>query len=193
MTIKNKNHQSGFTIVELMIATTVLATLLVLCASVAVQVGRLFYKGVSSSRTQESVRNITDQVVRTLQTTSAMPVPVTQAGVQAYCIGSTRYSYVLDRQATQAQRVLWVDQNTGPCVPDLNAANGQELVPQGMRLRTFTLAPSPDQAYWNVDIAIALGADDVFNMDGTCAPSSSGGQFCDVAELNTGVYRELVQ
>ena len=67
---KNKTKNSGFTIIELMIATSVFAVVLVVAASGILAIGMLYYKGVTSSRTQEAARSISNTIANTIQFTA---------------------------------------------------------------------------------------------------------------------------
>ncbi len=53
---------NGFTIIELLIASGVFATLLLLSLSGFLQIGRLFYKGVSATQTQQVARQVMDTI-----------------------------------------------------------------------------------------------------------------------------------
>jgi prepilin-type N-terminal cleavage/methylation domain-containing protein len=96
--------QQGFTIVELMIATAVLSTILVLVSSVMISIGNLYTKGINQARVQDNVRSITDQISQDVQLNNGSVV--TGAGtvtmgsqtpnVKSICIGSSiRYSFII--------------------------------------------------------------------------------------------------
>lgn len=100
-----KINQDGFTLVELMIATTVFAVILVICATAMITIGRYYYKGITSSRAQEAARNVMDTVTHPIQfgaETLLLPAPVAgTAGspdFTAVCVGDTRLTYVKDAQ-----------------------------------------------------------------------------------------------
>src|SRR5690606_22524615 len=86
--------QKGFTIVELMIATSVFSVVLLLCTYGLLAIGRSYYKGVTISRTQETARLIVDDVAEAIQFNGGAVV-LNPAG-RMYCIGSRRYSYALN-------------------------------------------------------------------------------------------------
>ncbi len=54
----------GFTIIELLIATTIFSVVLLLAASGLLYIGRLYYKGLTSSATQEAARNIMQELTQ---------------------------------------------------------------------------------------------------------------------------------
>lgn len=127
-----KAKQAGFTIIELMIATAILSTILLLATVMMINIGSLYYKGVNQSRTQDDARSITDQVSQDLKYNALLDnvVPTNQGGstlggnpvtIYAYCIGNVRYSYILGHKLgagsditgnPNAQHVLWRDNNS---------------------------------------------------------------------------------
>ncbi len=127
--------QKGFTIIELMIATAVLSTMLILVTAVMVNIGNLYYKGVSQARVQDDTRGISDQVSQYIRLSDQPPVgPYSGAnGTQLYCIGAIRYAFVLGVQiGTEApgtsstyHHVLWrdVDPTPGSCPTDIDPAH----------------------------------------------------------------------
>jgi prepilin-type N-terminal cleavage/methylation domain-containing protein len=130
--IKQIRHRSsaeqGFTIVELMIATTVLSTLLVVVAIVMISIGKLYYKGLNQARLQDNTRNAVTAIAKQLQLNTGDPATRSPAydatglaagaprdlhfeegtnpadgqpnkyDISAYCIGTVRYSFIKNRQ-----------------------------------------------------------------------------------------------
>ncbi len=88
------NNQRGFTIIELLIATTIFSVILLVATSGIIYLGRIFYKGISSSKTQEKVRSISEELNKSLQYSGAVPVSVDRGPtVKTLCMGDTRYYY----------------------------------------------------------------------------------------------------
>jgi prepilin-type N-terminal cleavage/methylation domain-containing protein len=188
----SRNSQAGFTIVELMIALAVLSVLLVMASVIMLQIGKMYSKGVNAAAVQTASRDIVGTISNTLQfsgdePSSCSPMPATGAvtcaahsavetrpggdnqTVYAYCIGTTRYTYVLGPKlsstpnAQGAYHVLWQDKMSSPantnCYPlNINTAaipstcpgvstslcaavvnSGKELIPQNMRLTRFLI------------------------------------------------------
>lgn len=141
MKVRNLKHQKGFTIVELMIALSVLSLILVAASAVMIQVGSLYTKGVNSADLQNTNRNILDDVATSIQFSGSKPMPCADAGCtktfdggnlqeSVFCINDVRYSYVLNREqgtdphATDSSdaytpHVLWRDtiDNGAACTP----------------------------------------------------------------------------
>jgi prepilin-type N-terminal cleavage/methylation domain-containing protein len=133
--------QKGFTIIELMIATAVLSTMILVVTIIMINIGNLFDKGVNQAKTQDAVRDITDQLSNDLKFYPGQVVPgsanegtIIGNGVQtlhnvtvsSYCIGTVRYSYIIGYKLGSSGSVdglspeyptlpgiLWRDSNPG--------------------------------------------------------------------------------
>lgn len=145
----------GFTIVELMIALSVLSTILVMSSFILIQIGSIYSKGVSKATLQNANRNIVSDISQAIQFGGNPPLSCTSAsnnaycytlqsggsnGTNSYCIDTTRYSYVMNKELgkdegtpspTITNHVLWRDTmksaNDG-CAPlDLSAATPSDL------------------------------------------------------------------
>ena len=91
-------RQRGFTVVELMIATGVFSMLLVVILTAVTRIGRMYYKGLTTARTQEVARIVLDDIAQQIQysgggadgsvvTSQTSTSPVTKA----VCVGKERY------------------------------------------------------------------------------------------------------
>lgn len=207
-------QEQGFTLVELMIATSVYAVVLLIALTGVTQVGRMYYRGLSSARTQEATRNIIDDVSREIQFSSSN---VQQNGANTICIGNKRYSYALNKRivdgvpqnAREGNHAIQKDSPGAAAVGCPIAASQAdlhdptELLSDNMRLAKFSVAPvsGTNDQVWNVSVKIIFGEDDLFtglNMTTGDASNANctggtflGGQFCGVSELNTTVVRRL--
>jgi prepilin-type N-terminal cleavage/methylation domain-containing protein len=191
MSTANKiNQQKGFTIIELMIATSVFATILLMVSVMIIGISRLYYKGINQSRVQAATRQIAEQVSQSLQYTGGVWVPgtskpfttvnggVTQSiTAEAYCMGNIRYSFVRGVQSGdgpgESRHALWRDTNDDDltCEPvDLTNPNiksispeGQEMIMRGGRVTELKIdgAASP----FIITVAVAYG-DDTTDNDG---------------------------
>ncbi len=232
--IKNtQNNDKGFTIVELMIALTIMTVILLLSTIMLIQIGSLYTKGVNMARLQNTTRTIMADMTSAIQfsgydfTCTVAPFPpgscsTNFSGVQvnSYCVGTSRYSYVLNRKlgtdsdgVTVTNHVLWSDnmRDTSACPPlNITAANvladsrstevsgspsrGYDMVPEHMRLTQFNIVDSPiDSGEFNVDVWMAYGDSDLVNTVGgvtNCRPGK-GSQFCAVSQLSTHVKNRL--
>lgn len=162
--------QRGFTIVELLIASAVFSVILLICAVGLLQIGRTYYKGVTSSQTQEAARSIIEEVSKTIQFNGGNvglmihpggSEPSENPSTPSYvCIGNRRFAFVINRQLTpsgapgpdQSRHVLAVDnrQCVGGTPQPLTNSNlldeSKELLPPNMRLTKFEVGCAPDNS-----------------------------------------------
>jgi prepilin-type N-terminal cleavage/methylation domain-containing protein len=104
MIMQNTNllqKNSGFTVVELLIATAVFAVVLVVAQTSFIQIGHLFYKGVSITQTQDTADHIFQDINGNFQTATAVSNS-SGNGYTYYCIGNTRYTYQIDREVSSS-------------------------------------------------------------------------------------------
>ena len=191
----------GFTIVELLIATSVFAVILLIMTTGLLQFSRSYTKGITENNTQTTTRNILNTVAQGIQFSSSANgyVDITANGQsKGFCINNRRYSYVQGRQlikgtpdpgALQSNHVLVVDDK-----PDcsgatealdvtgvLNMVGLKELLSTNMRLSKLSItdisqAGSSVKAY-KVDVRVVYGDDDLL-----CSPSvtdASGTPSCE--------------
>lgn len=217
--MKNRLGQGGFTIVELLIASTVFSMVLIICTSGVLQVGKTYYKGITSSQVQEAARSITEEITRTIQFNGGNVGLITNpdsedpSAPSYLCIGDKRFAFVINRQLTlenspeedQSRHVLVVDKCSNGAQP-LNNSDGsllpdsEELMAPNMRLTKFEVAPMGNDLY-KVTIRVVHGHRDVLkdtdpskvgpDLPGECLPSMVGGQFCSVSELTTTVQKRV--
>lgn len=209
MTKNQSLNTKGFTILELLIATTVLSVILVLSTAMLIGIGRLYQKGLSQSRAQSTSRTIVDEVTNQLQLVDNIPMPGTSpsGNVRAYCIGNTRYSYVLNtplgREGSQSRHVLWRDDfpSAGCSDPvnlpddflnrDIPSEGGVELMSGGSQLRDFTVTGTSP---YSLSMTIAYGPADLLTGSGvdTRCIADRGNEYCGTASLSTTVARRIV-
>lgn len=150
MKFDDQESSSGFTIIELMIATLVFTTVLAMLTTGVIYFTNMYYKGINLSNTQRVARAITDNISQAIQFSGAdvvmgstLPVgpgPGSQyGGLTVLCVGAKRYTFVSGRMVTtdgQPTRVgdsagyrgLFVDTVQSGCstsTPAMTATNFQ--------------------------------------------------------------------
>lgn len=209
-----KSNQRGFTIIELMIATTVFSLVLLLCSTGLIQIGRTYTKGMTSAKTQGTARSVIDELSRSIQfsggTVTTTPANRTDGAPYVFCIDDTRYSVVTDRElkdsptdTSQVKDVLVSDKFPGcnassPALSltDVNFNIGtvpgaKELLAPNMRIANLQVNDKGSNLY-EIVLRIVYGDDDV--LDGAhdnCQNVRAGSQFCAVSELTTVVQKRL--
>lgn len=208
------NNETGFTLVELMIATSVFAIILLVITAGLIQVGRMFFKGVSITNTQEEARNITESISQAIQfsgesvTTEITP---NADGTKGFCAGNKRYSYVIGKQLVdgtpeddkQSNHVMVLD-NIDSCNGSTQAqpiisggltSSSRELMGAKMRianleLKSISLTDRKD--VYSFKIRIISGDTDLLTADlQNCKQDSGGSQFCAASELSTTIQKRI--
>lgn len=152
MKSKNRVSEQGFTIVELMIALSVLSVILVMGTVIMINIGALYTKGINQARIQNATRTVVADVSSSIKYGGKPPLPSCGVGggtgrwgcvvggasgnvktfsgveVHALCVGTARYSFTLDRplEVGSLPHVLWRDvrASDGQCTPlDLTKDN----------------------------------------------------------------------
>ena len=214
-----RKDQKGFTILELMIATSIFSVILLICAFGLIQIGRIYYKGITSSRTQATARAISDDMTQAIQyggknvqltydPTGTPPILALSqdGGTRTVTVGNRSYTYTLGRmlvdgtpsgrEATSVLKVQDLDDNGNP------VGATRELMSPRMWLSRFDITAGG--AAFKVDIQVVSGDVDLvedgakveFGTGGfnpatlRCKPKA-GSQFCAVSGLYTEVVRRL--
>lgn len=215
-----RSDNQGFTIVELMIATTVFGVIMLIAAATVVRFTNNFQRGLTQTTTQNTARSVIDTLSQSIQFAGDVPNgDLDQVGDSlGICVDSTKYSFVLGRTlGAQADRVLVEERGVGGSSCDGKATNisspvpgGKELLGENMRLTELSLDASGYIA--TVEVTVAYGEDDLLcntNVAGSCSPDAAtlstaqlqgdgiqcrptaGSQFCAVSSLRTTVQRRL--
>ena len=199
--------QSGFTIIELLIATVVFSMVLLLCATAVIQVGRIFYKGVTVNKVQDITRVVADDISQSIQFGSSADADNffqegSSGSLSWVCLGSIRYIY--DRTITIGENGvkhgLWKDRpascndsiSSGMLSQDIPTTDGKELLGKNMRVSDIAIA---DGNVWNIKVTVSYGPFDLFeDPEATtpkCLPRDRGGQFCAVSTITTNAIKRL--
>jgi type II secretory pathway pseudopilin PulG len=209
------SSESGFTILELMIATSILTTILLLVTIVMISIGNLYYKGIAQARVQDATRTITDEISQQLQLNGQALSAASWSSKheQAYCIGQVRYTYVLGTEIGKPtpgsspgpvyQHILWRDTNPTPgsCsidpgdtgnVSSVNlalptpSAGGTEMIGPSSRLTALSITSSTGVSPYRVVVGVASGDDDLL-----CNPSLAGSCTAGTAMTNWSRYQDI--
>lgn len=191
--------RGGFTIVELMIATLVFSVILLVITSGVMHFTNAYYKGVNSSATQDTVRNIIGSVSQAIQFggNSFGSANLSVSG-GTYCIGNQQFDFVLGKEMGSATtRGLYVSPHSGSGCSSLSpmaiVSGGQELLGPRMRLSAFQITQTASNAY-NLTVRVAYGDDDLLVNPTSASPhciAQTGSQFCVVSGLATTVESRI--
>ncbi len=207
--MKIRKTSTGFTIIELMVATTVFSVILVIVTFGLIQIGRVYNRGITNSRTQEVARGIMDEVTQSVQFNGGTVQSISHgsSGTIGYCIGARRYSVRLGRMFTETpgDHGLITDTLPGTCSPttqavdlslsDISTASSypQELLLPNMRVSNLSITPLSNNLY-SVNLKVAYGFDDLLNSPTSTNPTCKDGlgrQFCTILSLDTVVQKRV--
>src|SRR5689334_15673116 len=92
---KKLKSQSGFTIVELLIATAVFSLVLLVVTAGIIRMGQAYYKGITMSRIQETTRTVSQEVTSSIQLAAGKRRngSITIPNAKQFCVGDVRYTY----------------------------------------------------------------------------------------------------
>lgn len=222
--------EAGFTIVELMISLSILSLVLLLSTYGIVQIGKLYSKGMNQTNTQNAARNIMNNIASQIQLGGATPqfiAPLTAAtsttpsSVGAVCIGSKRYSFMINHQLTRAptDHALWLDvmNDSSACLPIGNLItsatpadllntqtpnNGSELLTTNMRLTDLNIASA--NGFYTITVSLAYGDSDLIQYTArrttpplaaavTTCKGGKGSEFCAIATLTQTIAPRMAE
>jgi prepilin-type N-terminal cleavage/methylation domain-containing protein len=182
--IMNKK-QTGFTIIELLVATTIFSIILVIIVSSFLQVGRMFYKGVSISNTNEAARNLVDTITNDARLANFQSgntlnpdgsLNTDPSFKKYFCVGPHRYTYWLAQQVkdsnihTDANLMtagVVQDETGGSCrsPADLGGTRNNQVLGPDMQINKLSVVENSTNTALTVSVHIVFyGADNtVFN------------------------------
>jgi len=211
---------SGFTIVELMIATAVFSTILIAITVGVIHFSALYYKGVYTSETQNTARDISDEVANAVKFGAGdvvgIPISDDQGGIPqkgdviTFCAGGYVFVTTLGQQydSTAATTGLYMQpKGSNGCTADGNASQRKQLLAKNMRIAAIQLYQNSGQTnLYTFKITIAYAPPDDGDDDATsvlttttdpgfsgsvhCKPGS-GSQYCAVSSLVTTIEKRI--
>jgi prepilin-type N-terminal cleavage/methylation domain-containing protein len=207
-----KIGQKGFTVIELLIATAVFGTVLLVVTIGILQLSRVYYKGITERNTQNAARTIVDMIAQGIQfnggnvtTTPGTPTP---GSSYAFCVGNQQYSFTTGFQVSDSYVAAQYKTPHALVVRDLPGCTssspaqtvtnttviGRELIPKGMRLSQMQVTSAGTDVY-RISVKIVYGDSDLLSNPNTtnarCQGVRSGTQFCSISDLTTVVTKRV--
>lgn len=189
---KITNRQRGFTIIELMIATTIFSLILMICLAGIMQITKMYYRSITQNRTREVARVIIDEISEAVRYSNQnIQIGTTVTGPQVegdpetnavgyFCVGPRRYTYAIDRQVKknadgsnpkQIKHALWVDSLAGCSASsvdltiDTPTADGKDLLPENMRLYNLSVSVKNEtEKIYEISVGVAYGDEDLLSI-----------------------------
>jgi len=209
-------NQTGFTILELMIAMTVFTIAVLLVTTGVIQIGREYKLGATKAKLNTFARELHAQFTQEIQYSGNKPVnlvvdptsPVKTAGFdEVVCMGKTRYLIkYLVQSDPYGDRTLAYD-----TINDIDKCGTQALntdivypLPKDARLTLFTITvPQPGVSLsYRLDTRIVIGQQDMFEPSPPAYPDGDfeescrsgtgfGSAFCSVIILSSDIARKV--
>lgn len=208
------SNQAGFTVLELMVATTIFAIVLLVLTVGVLSFSRDYFSSVTRSDTQTVARAISDDISKTLQFSGGSPTIGSSGKTASWCIDNVQYLYATGYEVSDAANLakhqskygLIKRVSTSGCgtVSDLtgayvfNGATDKELLGKNMRISALNIQKVNDA--YNVHVRVAYGDDDLLGVTATTSAwdtisckSNTGSQFCAVSDLATTVQQRITR
>lgn len=167
------NTESGFTIVELMVASLIFSVVLIVITVGVIQFTNGYYRGINTTNTQTTAQAAIDYISQSAQFSSGG----TAVGASGYfCAGGKVFVYSPGKQflgtPSLADKGLYMMDNTAATCADPGVVSGgKELLGKNMRvIQVSVTAPTAPKYLSQVKLMIAYGDSDLL-----CAPTSSPG------------------
>ncbi|HSX06132.1 MAG TPA: prepilin-type N-terminal cleavage/methylation domain-containing protein [Candidatus Saccharimonadia bacterium] len=194
-------EQSGFTIVELMIATLVFSVVLLVITVGVLHFTSSYYKGINSSTTQTTTQNAIDSVSQAIQFSSSGSAGTDVAPPGLFCAGSRMFLYSLGVQyqgatpsAANWGLYMFPNPHTSNCSTSgiASFAGGTELLGKGMRVTDVSvLNIDPTKNLWQISLTVVYGDSDLLcrttlggGMKGSCQQTAPTYALTDVVSGN---------
>lgn len=201
----------GFTIVELMIATLVFATILSVITAGVISFSSRYYRGVNASETQNTAQTALDTITQAIQFGTGT---VTTAGLTDgyFCAGGLNFTFAKGvKYMATGQKGLYVSPDGGTC-SGAQTTGGRQLLAKNMRITNLAVSPTGSSGLYSVELTIAYGDNDLLcnaavygdctgstlhtdadlaNMPNVTCRSGAGSQFCAASRLTTTVQKRV--
>jgi prepilin-type N-terminal cleavage/methylation domain-containing protein len=212
----SKGKQTGFTLVELMIATGVFSVVISIGMYGFIQINRFYTRNLNIIRTQEAARNLMADIANQFQLTSGMYQGRTlDDGTRVVCTGNKSYVYkinTVEDPTTNSHAITSYNISPGSCPDPQTLTDPVYLLKPGARIIQLDVTPYPNSNTGPLfDITVALlfaPKDKASSLDepgtdlidaGTppgynnwrCISSVKGSEYCSLSRLSTSVYKRV--
>jgi prepilin-type N-terminal cleavage/methylation domain-containing protein len=197
-------EQKGFTVIELLIATAVFSLVLVVFLAAFLRISQIFYKGVNMSRTQETARNIVQNISDDIQFSQQTPIIGSDPGnIGHFCIGEHRYTYFLYSQVTNGTHGVVRDNVGTDCPPPVggssqpvNFTTATELLDPGMQMNKLGVNCANDLCTINMHVVFYGDNPDVLtpnaqDPNAQCTGAAISSQYCATADYNSTILQKF--
>ena len=184
---------AGFTIIELLIATAVFSTILLIATAGLIDIGSAYYKGYVSTQTQQTARTILNDISQTIEFGGAVYPTSPGDNPTSFCVGSVRYTLTYDMQLTTPAGHAVLRDVPLSCLGSPINNPSTELMGANMRLASLQVKQIGGSNIYTITVRFVYGPDDVLSADHQRCAGGAGQQFCQTAQLTTAVQRRILR
>lgn len=194
--------QSGFTLIELILATSFIAFILIFMLTTMINVMSNYNKGLAVKQINQTARTVTDEMGRLIQNTNTSGMNTSRIANGRVCLGGVSYVWnvrntTTNQFTTTGEPLRFVRVNDpggslcGATLPNVNRANASEMLSSQIWVQQLNVVVSSNQKL--VDITIGLstaapnqptGTDAVL---GTICDGGKDSQYCAISTFRTTV------
>lgn len=192
--------QRGFTLIELMLAMTFIAFLLLFTVAAVLQVTRIYVKGSAIRQIDQTGRQLVDDVSMALRTGTTPRDGGT--GSNRLCVGGTSYLWntvtsnnpdnkYSDSPGETLRFVSIQDQSGSLCGAELHSPVLRKAVVDlvGPEITPLSFSVTKHGRLWDISLVLSTAGDNVAIDNGSggfmCEPKN---QFCALGNFETSVY-----
>lgn len=203
-----KLHNKGFTIAELLIASMIFTTILLLCVEGITRIAKVYVKNTSISRANEFGKTLISDISGQIKYGSSLPLYKVTPPEIKLCSAGKAYKIVLNQQTTDS-----IKRKSDPTCkfydndPNFFESGAENLTPSSARVLDFNIVKNDLSSSWYIAIRVAIGDSDLLRKndgsalppspsydeykDAQCAGGISGSEFCSVVAISTNVTRRM--
>lgn len=191
-----KRNTDGFTLVELLLAMSFIAFLLLFMVAAILQVTRLYVKGSAIRQINQTGRQVIEEVSSSLRNNSS---PVYVAAQNRLCAGNTTYVWNVEGEDVvntfddgETLRLISVQDPGGSlCGTNDPIARSGSIDLVGADITPLSFTVEQQGRLWNISLVLSTAGSNIANPDST-SPSgfscASDNQFCAFGDFETSVY-----
>ncbi|MCA9327208.1 type II secretion system protein [Candidatus Saccharibacteria bacterium] len=213
---RHSKNESGFTIIELMIATLVFSVILTIITMGVLSFTNRYYRGVHESATQNTTRSIIDTISQGIQFGSSGQPDISNLASGYFCVGGSVYMFNTTATKftgnTATQTGMYVTPMTSDFCQMQPFTGGKQLMGNNMRITYLDVTASTVPDTYTVSLTLAYGDAEQFcakSLPSGCSPNAmysdanfvgrqdvackpvSGSQYCAVSRLTTTAQKRV--
>lgn len=206
---KSKLESGGFTIIELMIAISVLSVIMLVSSSAIIFIARQYQNGVTRTTLQSASRQLHQKITDSIKFSDSEIISTSNSGYSAICIGSSRYFFKtpdstldsplkIDNMSNLFYNTRNTEYNNIECGNDLIESSSTRLLPNNSRVAQAKINCSDESPKsCSIKTSFISGDGDLFivnpavTADGLRCKSGIGNQWCSIVNLSSIVNSKL--